>query len=287
MSVLIDNDAVQMVFAQPTSDGLFEGAFLQYLRTVGAQRPILLLAFAPKAAGTYFRQAAIYALEGHLIRMCHAQGGRDGTPYLPTVLACCLDKKSPATVGHMHMQAFASNRHFLNAFGIKPVIMIRNLPDMLASYLDMLECDPVARAEGLNCFIPDDFTAFDRIRKRDFVIDIIAPWYASYFATWKRLADAEPKTVCVLRYPDFCAHPAETLHAAIAHAGFPISRDKCERAMARVWEERNNLRYNKGVGGWGRLYFSAAHFERLSRLLSYYPELDNWLPDLLGAPGPN
>jgi hypothetical protein len=284
MVALLDNEAIQTVFAPPDPDGRFKGPLLDYMRAVGARRNILLLAFAPKSAGTFFRAAAIYAVEGQLVRFNHALGGRDGRPYLPTVLACLLDDSAPHTVAHLHMQAFTSNRHFLEAFGIRPIVMLRNIPDMLASFLDMFDTDPNARNDGLNCLIPENFLEFDDSKKRDFVIDIIAPWYSSYFATWKKYEDEAPKQVCVLHYPDFLADPAQTLQTALSHAGFAVSREKCEVALARATNQRENLRYNKGVRGRGRDYFSLEQRERLARHLAYYPNLEAWLPILLDWP---
>ncbi|MGA7711427.1 MAG: hypothetical protein WCA81_05960 [Rhizomicrobium sp.] len=279
---LIGSKALQVIFDQPRSDGTFENQTLQYLREVGEYRSILLLAFAPKAAGTYFRQAAIYAVDGQLVRIAHAQGGRDGTPYLPTVLVCCLDSDAPDTITHIHMQALAANRHFIEAFGLKPIIMNRSIPDMLASFWDMLELDPTARAEGLNCQIPDNFIEQSRAQKADFMVDVIAPWYASYYATWKSFVDDAPETICVLHYKDFCADPTTSLHAALAHAGFFISRAKCSASLDRVWRERSIYRYHKGKQGRGKEYFSSLHVEKLRRLLSYYPQLEPWSPELMG-----
>jgi hypothetical protein len=285
MAAFMDSSAIEAIFAQPLPDGSFEKPIREYLRSAGARRPLLVLAFAPKSAGTYFRQAAIHAIDGRLIRMCHAQGGRDGTLYLPNVLACCLDDAAPATVTHIHMQALAGNRHFIEALRLKPVIMLRNLADMLASFLDMLEVDPVARAEGLNCQIPRNFCELERSAKLDFMIDVIAPWYASYFATWKSFVDDAPATVCVLHYSDFCDNPAEALYQAIIHAGFATTRFQCLKSVERVWEGKENYRYNKGIPGRSKDYFTPAQFARLQKLLSYYPQLSSWIPELLGKSG--
>jgi hypothetical protein len=286
MAAAIDTRAIRAIFEQPAPDGAFEAQTWQYLRTIGARRRIVFLAFAPKAAGTYFRQAAIYAIDGQLARLKHAQGGRDGRPYLPNVLVCCLDPDSPELVAHIHMQAFTGNRHLIDAFGLKPIIMLRSLPDILASFVDMLMTDEAARAEGLNCQIPDDFLEYDRSRKVDFVVDIIAPWFASYFATWKSFVDDEQDTVCVLHYRNLLRNPAETLQTALRHAGFDVSRAKCESAIARVWAQRESYRFNKGITGRGRSCLSAAQLARVSQLLSYYPQLTPWLPELMGNAGP-
>ena len=285
MSFVIDSKAVQAIFTAPLPDGSFEEPTLSYLRAVGARRQLLLLAFAPKSAGTFFREAAIKVLNGQLIRLPHAQGGRDGSLYLPNVLTCCLDAAAPETIAHVHMQALPANRNFIDAFGLKPIIMIRDIADMLASFLDMLEMDPVARADGLNCQVPDNFLQWDRVRKTDFMIDIIAPWYASYFATWKSFADDAPDTVCVLHYRDFCRDPVDGLWTALVHAGFVVSHKDCEKSLGEVWEDRASHRFNKGLQGRGKSYFSPAQLARLRRQLDYYPQLNSWLLHLLDNGG--
>lgn len=282
MAALIDDNTIQAIFDQPSPDGAFEGRTLQYLRAVGARRRIVLLAFAPKAAGTFFRQAAIYAIGGQLVRLNHAQGGRDGTLYLPNVLACCLEQTPVEMVAHIHMQAFTANRHIINAFALKPIIMLRSLPDILASFVDMLVSDGAARLEGLNCRIPDNFLEFDQSSQADFVVNMIAPWFASYFANWKSFVDDTQNTVCVLRYRDFCRNPLEALQTALAHAGFLVSRAKCEEALAKIWQERRSYRFNKGTPGRGKTYLSATQLTKVSQMLSYYPQLESWMPELKG-----
>jgi len=285
MPAVIDSNAIQAVFARPLTDGSFEPPVQGYLRRIYARRPFLLLAFAPKCAGTYFRQAAINAVGGHLIRMCHAQGGRDGTLYLPNVIASCLDETAPVTVTHLHMQALTANRRFIETLGLRPVIMIRNIADMLASFLDMLEIDLIARAEGLNCQVPENFCEMERSDKLDFMIDVIAPWYASYFATWKSFVDETPGTVCVLRFHDFCTNPAEALRTTLTHAGFVTTLFRCRQSLEAVWRQKENYRFNKGVRGRGNEYFSPAHISRLRKLLSYYPQLAGWTAELLDDAG--
>jgi len=288
MSAKIDANAMHAVFEMPSPEGVYPPQFAAYFQALGRKRPLLLLAFAPKAAGTFFRQAAMEALGGGcLVRLTHALGGRDGTPYLPNFMACFLDTDKPPSVSHLHMQALPANRNFIAMFGVKPVIMLRDIPDMLASYWDMLDADPVARADGLNCLIPHDFLSLGREEKADFMIDIVAPWYVSYFATWKTFHEQAPQTVCVLRYDEIQDDPAGTLFRALQHAGFQTPLVRCEAAIEKVWGERGKFRFNKGIAGRGREYFSAAHLERLERMLTLYKQLEPWKQVLIGeAPAP-
>jgi hypothetical protein len=275
--------AIESVFQVPDNDGVFKEAQRAYLSGVAGQRPMVFLAFAPKAAGTFLRQAAIEAVDGDLVRIVHAQGGRDAQPYMPTLIAYQLGGicSGPA-VTHVHMQALPSNRHFLEMFRIRPVIMIRSIPDMLASYWDMIETDEAARRDGLNCEIPDDFPSRSKERKADFLVDIMGPWYASYYATWLGYAKSDPDRVLVLHYADFKADPVQTLSQILAHSGVGRSYEECKDAIDTAWREREELRFNKGEKGRGKTYFAAQHIERLARMLSHYPVTDESLDVLLG-----
>jgi hypothetical protein len=272
MDIAVDEaEAINAAFTLPLSDGTFDGRLGATLHRLSLARPSLILCFAPKAAGTFLRTAAIEAVNGQLVRIVHAQGGRDAQPYLPTFIAYYLGKLTERVlVGHAHMQALPANRNFIEALNLRPVIMLRALPDMLASYWDMLESDPAARAEGLNCAIPDGFVAMSRDDKADFLTDMVAPWYASYFASWLRFADDEPGRVCVLTYRDFVASPAATLHLALSHARLGQPQVVCQAALDKVWKERLTLRFNHGVEGRGRRYFSPSRISRMARLLSHY-----------------
>ena len=46
------------------------------------------------------------------------------------------------------MQALPANCHFIDALELRPVTMLRSVPDMLASYLDMLAAEPLSPVCG-------------------------------------------------------------------------------------------------------------------------------------------
>jgi hypothetical protein len=283
----LDAETLNVIFQQPRIDGRFEGKLAETARKLGQKRPLVLFAFAPKSAGTFFRTAAIIATDGQLVRGVHALGGRDGAPYLPTFLLYYLGGVCAGPmVTHIHMQAFAANRHFMDAFDLKPIIMVRNIPDMLASYIDMLDTDAGARLEGLNCLIPQNFLAMSAEDKADFVIDVLGPWYASYFATWLDYAKQSPDRVCVLTYAEFCETPAATLAKALAHAGIPRTHEQCQQALNRVWQERGKFRFNQGQSGRGGSYFNAEQISRIARMVSHYGQIAPWRDQLLAATPP-
>ena len=284
MTFPLNEEAIKAIFLLPACDGGFERDFFEYLNDLGGLRRSVLLAFAPKAAGTYLRSAAIVAANGVLVRTCHAQGGRDASFYMPTFVryfAGGFPRKTLVT--HVHMQALPANRHFIEAFDLRPAIMLRAIPDMLTSYADMLDGDPLFPDNWLNLSVPENYAALTDEAKGDFLIDMMGPWYASYFATWLDYA-AQDSRVLVLGYDEFREHPALVLERLLAHSGVARSRDQCQTALDAVWEERQSYRFNKGVSGRGRARFTHAQIARLERQLDYYPNLAGLKQTLIPPP---
>ncbi|HET7084726.1 MAG TPA: sulfotransferase domain-containing protein [Rhizomicrobium sp.] len=283
MQITLDHSAHEALFDLPDNDGAYSSAQLGYLSQLGARRPCVVLAFPPKAAGTFLRSAAALATGGEVLRLCYAQGSRDAQLYLPTLVAYYLGGfcQGPM-VAHLHMQAFPPNTAMLEVLGIRPVIMVRSIADMLASYWDMLEIS-TAPNQGVNCTIPPDFRALDNARKADFLVDIVAPWYAGYYGTWLEYQSRNPDRVHMLDYADFMRQPAESLRGLLEHSGLPKSLAECQKAIDATWQERHGLRFNKGMEGRGSHYFAFPHLERISRLLSYYPATLPWRAELTGV----
>ncbi len=278
-----DSSTLESIFQLPGNDGAYSQSARDFLAAQGARRRSVFLAFPPKAAGTFLRAAAVKATGGEVLRVCYAQGDRDGQPYLPTFLAYYNGGfcEGPL-VTHLHMQAFPANTAFLEALGIRPIVMVRNIPDMLASYWDMLEDGDNGLPMGINCTIPPDFRIMPAQQRADFMIDIVAPWYAGYYATWIRQMRANPDSVCVLHYSDFLRQPAETLERILRFSDLGCSLEACRTAIEAVWLQRYEHRYSEGVEGRGRDYFSPAQIARIDRLLSYYPDVAPLKAVLLG-----
>lgn len=285
MGINFDVNASNAAFSPPNCDGSFAPQFKDYLGALGHARSSVVLAFAPKAAGTYLRSAACVATGGTLVRTVHAQGGRDASFYMPTfVMYYAGGYPEGIMVTHVHMQALPANRHFIDALGLKPAVMIRSIPDMLASYADMLDEDPLSPDNWLNIRLPQNYAALDLGAKGDFLIDMVGPWYASYFSTWLEYAAEAPERVCVLRYDGFRRDPAAALETLLAHSGVPRSRAECQSALDIVWEARGNFRFNQGISGRGCSRFTEAQVARLKRQIAFYPNLaavtDELIPPL-------
>ncbi len=173
---VLGSAAMTTLFAAPRIDGLFEGESLAVARTLGRRRPLVLLAFAPRSAGTFLRTAAIEALGGQLVRLAHAEGGRDASLYLPWLIAYFRGAVSADTaVTHVHMPAATANRYLIDAFDLHPCVMRRSIPDSLLSLLAMIEDDP-AMPIGFSFLTPPGFAEMAPAMRADVLIDLMGPW---------------------------------------------------------------------------------------------------------------
>lgn len=274
MNQILDQNALSAAFAQPEMDGTFTGDLAKYLDGISRRRPVLLFAFPPKCAGTFLCMAAIIASGGHLVRAVHAQGGREAQLYLPVFLSYFNGGVCDGPMGiHAHMTARPGNTHFIEALNLKPVIMVRPIPDMLASLSDMFDAEPVSRMENISGAVPADFPSFTRAQKADFLTEMIGPWYINYYNTWFEYADAAPERVLVLHYEDLLADPMAMLDACLKHVGLNVPLPVRKAALDGLWKQRDKVRFNKGIAGRGRDYFAPEHIARLKHMMANYPVL--------------
>jgi hypothetical protein len=280
----MEEDVTHAIFSTLETDGSYVPEVADYLKEMGQTRPSIVLAFAPKAAGTFLRTAAITAVGGQLVRTVQAQGGRDAQFYLPIFLLYYAGGfPARPLVTHAHMQGLPGNLRFIEALDLKPVIMVRSIPDMLLSYMEMIEADPDDPDHWLNIQIPPGYAGFGDDRKADFIIDMMGPWYASYFATWLDYARRDGR-VLVLDYDEFRANPLDSLECLLIHSRFQVPRETCRDVLDAVWRERKDFRYSQGVSGRGMARFSEAQMARLRRMLAFYPALAPWMDRLIPPP---
>jgi hypothetical protein len=283
MTNMLSGEQAALILAQPDNDGKFRPHEARLARALGKKRPLVMLAFAPKAAGTFFRSAVIKAIDGQLVRTVHAQGGRDAQLYLPLLVHYYAGSVTTKTlVTHVHMQALPANRHFLAAFGIRPVIMLRSIPDMMASYWDMLDGASESEIEnmGVNFHVPAAFRGWTQGAKQEFLLDMLMPWYVSYFASWRDYAAEAPDDVLVLRFDAFQENPVHVLQNVLRHTHLPAGEKRCREAFAATWAMRGTLRYNQGRAGRGDDYFNARQRDHVHRALARHTLPEDWMDAL-------
>lgn len=94
-----------------------------------------------------------------------------------------------AFVFHMHTRAWSTNTDLLQNFGVKPIVLIRNVADILVAVKDnclkdyQMDFDP----KGLpGVYIPGSFNQMTSEQQDVFLVQNLGPWLLSFYVSWKR-----------------------------------------------------------------------------------------------------
>ena len=148
-------------------------------------------------------------------------------------------------VFQQHVRAIGRNVPILKEYGIKPVIMTRNLYDAVVSWKEQTDIDvAMGRPQGSHSptYIPPWFDMSD-IERLYWVAYAIAPWYLSFYASWKG-ADIDK---IWLDYDAFYADQPAQLQGLCTQLGVRVPGFQ-ESFM--VTEPRTG-KFNKGISGRG------------------------------------
>jgi tetratricopeptide (TPR) repeat protein len=173
------------------------------------------------------------------------------------------------TVTQQHFRATEANIQLLQAFGIKPLIQVRNLYDVVVSYTDFFDAGAVS-----NTFFIGRWDQFERSERIDLMIDNFLPWYFAFYASWMDVLAQDRLEAIVVSYEELVDGMPETVKRIADFYGLEKSIDDCNAAVAAVNDGKARTRLNKGVSGRGAEELTAAQKDRLARLAGYYPDID-------------
>jgi tetratricopeptide (TPR) repeat protein len=173
------------------------------------------------------------------------------------------------TVTQQHFRATEANIQLLQAFGIKPLIQVRNLYDVVVSYTDFLDNGAVS-----NTFFIGRWDQLERSERIDLMIDNLLPWYFAFYASWMDAIAQDRLDAIVVSYEELIGAKPETVHRIADFYDLGASLDDCKAAVAAVDDGKAMTRFNKGGSGRGDTELTTAQKDRLARLAGYYPDID-------------
>lgn len=185
--------------------------------------------------------------------------------YLPAMIA---DARTDGVI-QQHCRATAANVQLMQAFSIRPVVLVRNLFDTLVSLTDFY-----ASGATINTFFHRDFGTFDRTRQLDLVIDHYSSWYLQFVASWAMAEEEQRLEITWLTYEDMMADKKAAITRLSEFYGLEKSDAQIEGTLAQVEGEKYNNRFNKGIAGRGEQELSAEQKDRIRRLASYIPSVN-------------
>lgn len=225
----------------------------------------IFIACVPKSASTFLKNLLINLTGYRDLFTVYAAGQTEHEIYLPTLRESAhLD-----TVTQQHCRASDANIHLMQAFGIKPVVLVRNIFDSVMSLLDFYNSGAFR-----NSYFRADWQLLDDETKIDLLIDNVIPWYFQFFASWDLAEKQKRVDIHWLTYEELVADKTSAVLKILEFYRLGASRKGVAQRIKEIESEERKIRFNKGVAGRGRSGLNDRQKEQIGRLAKYFPSTD-------------
>lgn len=226
-----------------------------------SDRHKVLVACMPKSGSTYLT-TILSSLPGFAVTSWVPDYGRREQELCGRRLQ--EDEAIPASlVAQHHVRYSDQTAKYLREFDLKPVVLVRNLYDIIPSLIDHHRTESVVYPMA---FVPSDIVDWDFERAARFVTYMVLPWYFNFFVSW----NACPEKILVA-YEDLISDPVGTVQDICERSGIKASREDVIAAVERV--KSMQTRKNVGVAGRGG-QLSEACRGHVREMASFYDGMD-------------
>jgi hypothetical protein len=186
--------------------------------------------------------------------------------YLPHL----IDTYSRGIDTQQHVRANESTLQLLESFNIRPVILVRNLFDIIVSLYDHLHKDSLEMPMFL---VNDQFYSLGNAKKRyDFIIEMGLPWYFSFYVSWYYACQHSRIKALWVTYEEVMRDKVAALKSIIDFYGIEKTDDEIRLSIER--SSRGNIRLNKGISGRGKSELTKEQQGKIIKYTKYYPGID-------------
>lgn len=225
----------------------------------------IFIACVPKSASTFLKNVLVGLTGFKDLFAVYAAGQNEHELYLPSI----VEYADRNTVTQQHCRASEANVQMMQAFDIRPVVLVRNIFDAVASLLDFYR-----QGAYFNSYFRADFLSLDQTTQIDLLIDNVVPWYLQFVASWDLVEKEKRLDIFWLSYEDFTRNKVESIEKLLEFYGFGVSAANTERMIQIGEADLRRSRFNKGVSGRGKIILTDAQNERILDLKKYYPSTD-------------
>ncbi len=226
----------------------------------------IFIACAPKSGSTFLKNVLVRLTRFKELFSTYAALQNEHELDLPQLAKFgTLD-----TVTQQHCRATEANIHLMQAFAIRPVILMRDIFDTVISLRDFYN-------DGFTFstfFDREDYIRLSDEERIDLLIDYVVPWYFQFIASWQRAEREERLAMYWLRYEDMVADKSGTIERVLAFYGIAATRQDIANIIGASEGDQRGNRFNRGVVGRGKSDITLSQRERIARLARYFPKAD-------------
>jgi len=225
----------------------------------------IFIACVPKSASTFLKNVLV-SLTGYKdLFAVYAAGQNEHELYLPTL----TEYADVNSVTQQHCRASEANVQMMQAFDIRPVVLVRNIFDAVISLLDFYK-----QGAFFNSYFRADFMNLDDETRIDLLIDNVVPWYLQFVASWDLVEKEERLEIYWLGYEDLTKNKAASIERLLEFYGLGVSAASVCKTIDLTESDRRRNRFNKGVQGRGKTSLTDVQKQRIRNFTKYHASTD-------------
>ena len=236
-----------------------------------AEKPLIVVAAAPKAGSTFLVNTLIRITRLRGFRLCAAYSTNEHDLYLP---ALCLMNRY-GCVSQLHMKGTFHNAALMRTFGIRPIILVRRIDDIVVSLQHDLreKCQRGSLGTGRSgySFVWQDQSTKELSDERllDMIIDLAVPWFVNFYVSWHRLCHQGAVDALWVTYEELFGDKEKTVRSVLDFLGLRYAAAIDPGILSRKYRT-----FRDGRVGQGALTLTSEQQRRLRERFSYYPGVD-------------
>jgi hypothetical protein len=254
--------------ARPLQHGLSIAAGFKR-RFVRPSGPYVFVACMPRSGST-FLTAALCELTGFKrVELADAYAENEQELDVPRL----LDAYSYGSVTQQHVLANSRTVDLMRAFGIRPVVLVRNLFDVVVSIRHFLLTEGCSKWPTF--FTTDErFRALDETTQYEQIVELGLPWYFDFFVSWSGATREGALETLWLTYDDAVTDWAGALGRIARFYDLDADDAAIAAALDRTTARGPDVRINRGMPGLGETTLAPAVRAEIERLARFYPDVD-------------
>ncbi|MUM78098.1 hypothetical protein GKC30_10665 [Pseudodesulfovibrio sp. F-1] len=226
----------------------------------------IFIACFPKSGSTFLRNVLAEISGYKTEEICVGVKNDEQDIYFPAL----IDQAFNGISSRMHMKAKDQNIEVMQQCGIRPVVLVRNIFDVVASLRDHCVHTPVFAISHMK----DIYRAMPQEQQLDVIIDMLVPWYIEFFASWHRVRENNALDIYLTSYEQVMSDKPKTIQEICGFYAIQTSGEKIAGAIALIEKDKKRSNFNVGRTGRGKACLSDKQVEKISRMAGYFKDID-------------
>jgi hypothetical protein len=232
---------------------------------LGGQRTRILLAAFPKSGSTWLTSIIAEVPEFKVVPLITMGDRREME----------IDREKLVVfnrfnyVSRLHLKYSLPTQELINNFGLRPVVLVRNIFDVIISFKDHI-IKGLDRGDNSTHFsmiwVDEDFKKLDPAKRLEFIVDLAIPWYICFFLSWNECRDK-----ILITYEDLINDTGGT----VKHLLNKLEISASDESISEYIYKASKAETLKNVAKIGRgEELSQKLVDKVNRFASYYPSVD-------------